>query len=53
MVTSAVDEGDLLRRIRDRFSTEEERLACVRIIIENKLKVWYLPTLNEVQLLGK
>ena len=46
-------EGKLVRRIRDRYSTEEECLEYARDIIKNKLKVYRVPTYEEVQLLGK
>ena len=53
MVEEAHDVSQLARRLRDRYSTDEESMAIARDIIEKKLKIWRVPTLHEVKLLGK
>lgn len=48
MVEEAHDVSQLARRLRDRYSTDEESMAIARDIIEKKLKIWRVPTLHEV-----
>ena len=48
MVKPLVDEAALFKRLRDRYSTDEQCWAITKDIIKKRLRVWRVPTLNEV-----